>query len=627
MKAIIIARVSTEEQKEAGNSLPAQVARLEGYSNNKGFQIIKKFSFDESAYKDKRSDFDDILDFVIGQKEKIAVCFDKVDRLSRNIFDKRVALLYEKALRDEIEIHFVSDGQIITSHLSAVEKFNFSISLGLAKYYSDAISDSVKRAQEQMIRKGVWPSKAPIGYKNVRSNEKQTEIQIDPDNADLIRKAFEWYATGNYSLSTLRKRLKESGLAINTTLSQGVMDWILKNPFYYGEMVWNGKKHPHKYAPLITRDVFIQVQKVKEGWHKKPFKWASKPFVFRGLVKCSLCGCMITGEVAKKKYRYYHCTNYFKKHAKSEVEWIKEEDFIEQVAILLKKLQMPDYVLKKLTDVLKKSHEDESDYFKRNITVLEQELGRIKSKLEIMYDDKLEGRITSDMYDRKALEYIKKRDDIVMQIENHTKADSNYYIEAKKVLDVAQRSYEIFKSSEDEEKRQFLQFMLQNSVLDGRKVEFTLQKPFDDLLKYAELKAWLALMDSETTTAVILATSLLVLAAIGVLYIVAHDPTSSSRRLRLLRLNTMRRVLHGIGMSAFIGRSVITFSRPVLAIVAFISVIAISVLSLNTSTAFAGDAGLADAGNSSVLFGIAGAIAFAFALALAGVATLKFARR
>ncbi|OGH26121.1 MAG: hypothetical protein A3C30_03320 [Candidatus Levybacteria bacterium RIFCSPHIGHO2_02_FULL_40_18] len=136
-----------------------------------------------------------------------------------------------------------------------------------------------------------------------------------------------------------------------------------------------------------------------------------------------------------------------------------------------------------------------------------------------------------------------------------------------------------------------------------------------------------ALMDSETTTAVILATSLLVLAAIGVLYIVAHDPTSSSRRLRLLRLNTMRRVLHGIGMSAFIGRSVITFSRPVLAIVAFISVIAISVLSLNTSTAFAGDAGLADAGNSSVLFGIAGAIAFAFALALAGVATLKFARR
>src|SRR3989344_557171 len=86
MKAIIIARVSTEEQKEAGNSLPAQIVRLEKYCQNKEFNIIKRFSFDESAYKTKRDDFDNILDFVIEQKEKIAVCFDKVDRLSRNIF-------------------------------------------------------------------------------------------------------------------------------------------------------------------------------------------------------------------------------------------------------------------------------------------------------------------------------------------------------------------------------------------------------------------------------------------------------------------------------------------------------------------------------------------------------------
>lgn len=54
MKAIIIARVSTEEQKDAGNSLPAQIARLESYCERKGFEIIKKFSFDESAYKNDR---------------------------------------------------------------------------------------------------------------------------------------------------------------------------------------------------------------------------------------------------------------------------------------------------------------------------------------------------------------------------------------------------------------------------------------------------------------------------------------------------------------------------------------------------------------------------------------------
>src|SRR3989338_1128740 len=106
MKAILLARVSTEEQKEAGNSLPAQIARMENYCQRNNFTIVETFSFDESAYKTKRDEFDKIIDYVNSSKEKIAICFDKVDRLSRNIFDKRVALLYERAVDDKIELHF-----------------------------------------------------------------------------------------------------------------------------------------------------------------------------------------------------------------------------------------------------------------------------------------------------------------------------------------------------------------------------------------------------------------------------------------------------------------------------------------------------------------------------------------
>src|SRR5690606_33230410 len=97
MKAVILARVSTEEQKEAGNSLPAQIKRIEDYCNRKHFEVAETFSFDESAYKTKRDEFDKILDYLKQTDEKIAVCFDKVDRFSRNIFDRRVGQLYEQA--------------------------------------------------------------------------------------------------------------------------------------------------------------------------------------------------------------------------------------------------------------------------------------------------------------------------------------------------------------------------------------------------------------------------------------------------------------------------------------------------------------------------------------------------
>ena len=62
MKAINVSRVSTEEQKEAGNSLPAQIERVRVYCEKKSFTVIKSFSFDESAFKEKRDEFDKLLE-------------------------------------------------------------------------------------------------------------------------------------------------------------------------------------------------------------------------------------------------------------------------------------------------------------------------------------------------------------------------------------------------------------------------------------------------------------------------------------------------------------------------------------------------------------------------------------
>ena len=51
MKAIILARVSTEEQKDAGNSLPAQVTRIQSYCSRMNHTVIETFSFDFLNYK------------------------------------------------------------------------------------------------------------------------------------------------------------------------------------------------------------------------------------------------------------------------------------------------------------------------------------------------------------------------------------------------------------------------------------------------------------------------------------------------------------------------------------------------------------------------------------------------
>lgn len=492
MKAIIIARVSTEEQKEAGNSLPAQIARLKKYCQNKEFGVIKEVSFDESAYKEHRNDFDTILDFVIEQKEKIAVCFDKVDRLSRNIFDKRVSLLYEKALKDEVELHFVSDGQVINSQLSAVEKFNFSISLGLAKYYSDAISDNVKRAQEQMLRSGTYPSRPSYGYKRVPISKDKTEIVVDEFASRIVQKAYEWYATQGYSMDLLRKKIKEE---YGIDWSKGMIDKILKDHFYYGVMTWNKKQYHHKYPPIISQALFDQVQQIKAGFHKKKFKYAGLPYIYRGLLRCGHCGLSMTPE-KHKGHVYYHCTQYNGKH---EAKWLTEDDITSQLGQVFKNLQVPEDVLQQIVDTLNNLHQNKMDFQNKQFDELTKGRKSTTTMMDNLYLDKLKGRITDDNYDRFYQPLRDQISDYDTRLALLQEAEDNYYITAKYLLELANRAYELFVSSEVTERRQLIKLVLSNLRVEGKTVRYDALKPFNEILNCSDRQLWLARWDDFRT--------------------------------------------------------------------------------------------------------------------------------
>lgn len=485
MKAILIARVSTEEQREAGNSLPAQVARIEKYCQNRGFEILKQFSFDESAYSDEREEFDRILSFIFEQKEKVAVCFDKVDRLSRNAFDKRNSLLYEKALSDKIELHFVSDGQVINSQISAAEKFQFGITLGLAKYYSDAISDNVRRALEQKLRKGEWPARAPYGYTNIRKTDGKPDIIVDEYTSSILQRIFELYATKAYSMELLCRKLKDE---YGKVWSKGYLDHTLKNPFYYGVMEWKGKLYPHRYQPLITKTLFDQVQNVKAGFNKKKGKLLGKPYIYRGLLRCGHCGLAITPE-KHKGHVYYHCTQYNGKH---EAKWLREEDITKQLGKVFKRMQVPENVVQQIVDTLSTVHQDKIDFQNKHFDELTKERKITTTMLDNLYLDKLKGNISDSEYERFYQPLRDKITDVDIRLSQLQEAEDNYYITAKYILELTNRAYEIFIGSEVEEKRQLLGLVLSNLRIEDEKVLYEAQKPFDTIINYADDQRWCA---------------------------------------------------------------------------------------------------------------------------------------
>ena len=66
------------------------------------------------------------------------------------------------------------------------------------------------------------------------------------------------------------------------------------------------------------------------------------------------------------------------------------------------------------------------------------------------------------MYNKKHQEYRAKQEKIQKRMDNLQKADEEYYITASYILNLANRAYDLFLSSEPDIKRQLLKLLLQN---------------------------------------------------------------------------------------------------------------------------------------------------------------------
>ncbi len=488
MKAIILARVSTKEQEEKDHSNPAQVRRLKEYANKKGLEAPVIFEIAESSTHDTRKKFEKVLTLIKNSKETLALVVETVDRLQRSF--KESVVLDDLRKQGKVELHFVRENLVLTKDANSSQLLQWDMAVMFARSYVLQLSDNVKRSIEQKLKRGECIGQAPIGYLNFRDDEDKSNVIVDQDKGFLVVKVFELYATGKYSMKTISELVKNLGLTAKSgkALSTSQIEQILSEPFYYGIMLVKGIEYPHHYETLISKQLFLKCQKVRESWNKKPFQYAAKPFIFRGLVSCDVCNCTITPETAKGKYTYYSCTNY---RGKCKRLYVPEKVLLEPIYDTLKRLELPqagiDYVVKGL----RKATEAEQDFYRQAIANLQAEYNKIDDRISKMFDEKMDSSITPEMYDRKLKEYKEKQADIAQQIAEHSKADENHYLIAARILDISKRAFSIFESSEPNEKRQFLNFILQNCRLKQKTPMFTLKPVFAGIVKAHDDKKWL----------------------------------------------------------------------------------------------------------------------------------------
>lgn len=492
MKAIILARVSSEEQED-NHSIPAQVRSLTDYAKVQNLEVHEIHEITESSSTDTRKKFDKIIETITASKEPVALIADTIDRVQRSFRESIV--LGDLLKAGKLILHFRRENLVLDKDSNSADLLRWDMGVMFARSYVLQLSDNVKRGNLGKIESGEWTGKAPIGYLNITLEDEKKWIVIDPERGHFVKKIFELYAQGNCSMAMIADEMKKQGLRTlkDKPVNKSTVDLIIRNPFYCGRMLFKGKEYPHKYESLIDEQLFDRVQHVRESWGKKPFQYAAKPFMFRGIIQCAACGSTITAEQKKEKYNYYRCGN---PKCEQNKKFTKEEDLVKEVQKVFSALELPQHVIDAVVESLRSFGKAERAFHNNAITSLQAQYNKYEARINAMYDDKLDGSITKEMYDKKLQEYEKKKADILKTMKKHSDAHKDFHMTAAVILDLAKRAYSIFQKADPMEKRQLINYVFQNCTLKDQKLSYKLKSPFDMIANHQDRTVWLPGSDS-----------------------------------------------------------------------------------------------------------------------------------
>lgn len=353
MRCGLYIRVSTEGQKEKGESLEIQLKRLKAKVDTKPDWIVT------DTYKDAgvsaknttgRPEFQRMMSDVEADKLDVIIC-TKLDRMFRNTRD----FLDTTEILEKKGIEFAClDGDIDTT--TAMGRAFSRIRAVLADLERETTSERVRDHMIQRAKDGKYNGGiTPYGYDGVArkareliksGKEKDKEkaeriasdmftdrkkLYIDKREAKIVKEIYDLYLDKKSIhhvteyLNSMKYKARYGGAFTTTTVGR-----ILSNPFYCGFITYSKRSHADfssdkliknpeytkaksiTHSGIISESLFKNVQHIlKEKATEAPNTRISE-YLLSGLCKCSFCNSRMHATKIEKKnkrvFTYYRCS-------------------------------------------------------------------------------------------------------------------------------------------------------------------------------------------------------------------------------------------------------------------------------------------------------------------------------
>jgi len=472
-KYFLYARKSTEDEERQVMSIEAQLVELEEYAKREKIEISERFIESKSAKKPGREIFNAMITKINENKEPFGLLAWHPDRLARNSVDGGQI------------IYLIDTGKLVSLRFPTFwfeptpqGLFMLQVAFGQSKYYSDNLSENVKRGIRQKLRRGEWTGLAPLGYVN---NAKIRNIEPDPTKARVIAKAFEEFSQGRHTLESLAERLKFLGVASKTgkRLCKAVVKHMLCNPIYTGLIVHNGETYEGKFSPIVSRATFETVQRILKDRAKPRKSKKSHNFPFVGLLRCGECGAAITAQYAHGcggTYRYYRCT---KRLGPCSQRYLREDLMALQLKDSLSKVALCQDWTEKMraqVDIWEKEQNQSAQSFAQN---LEVKIKETDEKLDKLVNAFLDGTIEKETYLIKKDELVKLKTELLEKKRDFGRKGNNWNEPLREWINLACSAEKLATSSDFYEIKSLVEKIGTNRRLLNRIVLLDFKKPFD----------------------------------------------------------------------------------------------------------------------------------------------------
>jgi site-specific DNA recombinase len=469
-KAIIICRVSSKEQEDTGYSLEAQEKLLQIYADEKKFNIIKIYKISESASgKQARKKFNEILQFIKKNNVNLILC-EKIDRLTRNLKDAAIVSDWVHEDKNH-EVHFVKENFIVSQNTKAHENLVWDMKVAVARFYSNNLSEEVHKGQKEKIAQGWLPTKPPTGYKT--TGEKGHKIHIvDKETAPHIRKMFEMYATGNYSVVSLEDEMYKIGLRSRNEnkILQSRIYKLLQDPFYYGKMRWKGEVYPAKHEALISKDLFDKAQSILKRRGKSVLSTKHNS-LFASKIFCDGCGGVLSWELQKGHW-YGHCNNHLKSRYCPKKTYIREEKVEEQIdPVFWKIAPKSEAVLNWIESIILDENTEQVKSRETQIQRLNGLLENIRKQKDRYFEATISKEVPLEFCERKVAE-CKAEEAVLESALDKVVNQSDEFQDLRLIVhELAFKAKEIYDSADTDEKRLLFSQLFINFTQDGHEIK------------------------------------------------------------------------------------------------------------------------------------------------------------